>query len=686
MKKHISIHKSNDHHVYQMNHEETDNLIDRILDTDKFVYPNEDVDTFYLYDVDENVILEKEKDYNKLTIPSSATSLNFIGLNPNSFVNFKSPSNVTSLTFEGGTLLKQYLSKTLEGLDLWHTFSNCINLYKISDSFEDRLIYEAEIRGIYKNEFPKHAIDFGLNLSEFSCISSLRLGYVYLSKKDYEVLSNLNTLTSLEIYYAYNNEINALPINLKYLKVFGTLAQNLSEFKIDCSKLSKLDLEGNTLSCIDSFNDLPKKIKSISFKNNLVADFIIDEIPDQLEYLIFSDNLIKNTIFEQGGLKSNLKYLDLSNNKLVITSSLLHIILEIFPTLEVLILYGNKTNGVPKEYLGDAKDSNCLTDIKYFLEGIEFLHNSEALIFKNFNTTNHYVNVAWPQDSFPNVLVSDIQFYCAKHFNKMPSFKQFMNGLYCNIEHDETEIFMFYDSDLKQFIFRVQSTKEDYPEVYFHKYLHELNSLVAENSHLNILPLVNTSKSCNYLKEFCKKVFKIHKTIKKKNILRQTASGLELLVNNISIDSENKKGKFAGDEYIDIDKVAFVFISGKNAYPFIIADNVVTNQYKTHKKYYYTLTLRDSSEKENLHSSLTNIYLNNMVFSKGDVFIDNNVTKKGRCYVNPKYFKLYNGGLQCILPGILKLENEKFNEVNIGTNKYCEFTTENNIVKLQYVK
>jgi hypothetical protein len=112
----------------------------------------------------------------------------------------------------------------------------------------------------------------------------------------------------------------------------------------------------------------------------------------------------------------------------------------------------------------------------------------------------------------------------------------------------------------------------------------------------------------------------------------------------------------------------------------------VTNQYKTHKKYYYTLTLRDSSEKENLHSSLTNIYLNNMVFSKGDVFIDNNVTKKGRCYVNPKYFKLYNGGLQCILPGILKLENEKFNEVNIGTNKYCEFTTENNIVKLQYVK
>src|SRR5690606_17666790 len=112
--------------------------------------------------------------------------------------------------------------------------------------------------------------------------------------------------------------------------------QSMSEINLNLPKLVELDLSGNSLNKLDTLSVLPENLEDLDLSLNLIKYFDISELPQNLEYLNLSNNLIENDFFNQITIHKNLKYLLLSNNNLVISTSVLHRILEVFPNLEYL--------------------------------------------------------------------------------------------------------------------------------------------------------------------------------------------------------------------------------------------------------------------------------------------------------------------------------------------------------------
>ncbi|MFZ3563184.1 hypothetical protein [Tenacibaculum finnmarkense] len=268
----------------------------------------------------------------------------------------------------------------------------------------------------------------------------------------------------------------------------------------------------------------------------------------------------------------------------------------------------------------------------------------------------------------------------------MPSFTKYVNGIYCFIEHDNCEFLLYFEEETKEIIFKIQADTSAIVDLYFHKYFKEINMIISSNSHINILPSVSCSKSCDFLKDFCNKVFKIDYKIKSDIILKKETENIKLLINNRSVESVNDAGKFAGNKYQEIQNIAFILISGKSAYPFIIKDGIVTNALKLAKnsEYYYYLTLRTALDKEVYIKSITNKYLTENTLVESSVFIDNNVKKKLSCFVNPNYFKVKDNVLTINDLQFPKLAENHLKKLKMDSNKYCHFTIDNQIIELKY--
>ena len=597
----------------------------------------------------------------------------------------------TKLLFQGGDLMPFQMSKTKKGDVVWKKVINHINHYKFVETIDERVLIEKELREIYNKEIPKYISDFGLNnlfqKVKDSNINDLTIGWTYFSDANLKGLSELEQLEELSILYCYNDNLKWLPKNLTSLKVFGTTVQLLSEINFSKSKLITLDLDGNAINRLDNLLELPSGLEDLILGKNLIKSFNIAELPENLEYLDLSNNLIDNDLFNQNVVHKNLKFLILKENKLLITSSILHLILETFPNLEHLELLDNKTNGVPIEFLGDFEHKNCLEYVQIFLEEIDYQHNDNVLTVTTSKELVHYIEVSWKETLLPlKMILSDVQYFFSKHFIKIPSFKQYINGLSCFIAHDNCEIFITFDKENKQISFKVRSDTPETVALYFHKYLQEINNLIAYNSHVNVLPFINNSNSCNFLKDFCFKVFKLDNKVKTKAVLKKSIDTIDLLINNRTIEGDNEEGKFAGKHYENIENIAFVLVSGKSAYPFIINEKgILTNGLNKHKDYYYYLTLRTALEKENYIKGITSKYLNNSSLVEVEVFIDNNVKKKVSCFVNTHYFHADNKILSRSNKEYPVLVEDYLKEVKMDNGKYCEFTIDNDLIELKYV-
>jgi hypothetical protein len=210
--------------------------------------------------------------------------------------------------------------------------------------------------------------------------------------------------------------------------------------------------------------------------------------------------------------------------------------------------------------------------------------------------------------------------------------------------------------------------------------------MIALNSHVNVLPFITNSSSCEFLKDFCFKIFKLDYKVKTKAVLEKSNNSIDLLINNRSIEGDNEEGKFAGKHYENIKNIAFILVSGKSAYPFIINEKgILTNGLNRHKDYYYYLTLRNALEKENYINGITSKYLNNSSLVEVEVFIDNNVKKKVSCFVNTNYFHADNMVLSRVNQGSLKLVENYLKEVKMDNGKYCEFSIDDDHIELKYV-
>lgn len=699
MLKNISIHKATFHDAFQMDIEENQDVLEDILSTEKFIYPLKDKDHYYLYDVSDKKILDKNLNPENFKIDTTAEVVSFTGVPMELIANIKLPEKVTALVFQGGDLMPLQMGKTPKGDALWKTIMNYIRLYPFNENISERILMENEIRKLYA-KLPSYIADFGLTTLfqkiEVSNITEFTIGWAYFSELDFKILSKLNQLESLSILYCYNDAIKYLPKNLKDLQIFGTTIQKLSEINLNLPNLIDLNVSGNALNTLDTLHTLPSTLEGLDVSNNLIKYFDISDLPENLEYLELSNNLITNDFFNQKAVHKKVKYLLLNNNELIITASILHLILEIFPNLESLELLDNEKKGIPSELFGDYEHPNCLKNVQHFLEGIdllvghdyeEFLSVSELKKINNSSNLNDFIEIKWQENKFPvKIILEQIQYEFSKYFLKTPSFTKYVNGIYCFIEHDNCEFSLYFEEETKEIIFKIQADTSAIVDLYFHKYFKEINMIISSNSHINILPSVSCSKSCDFLKDFCNKVFKIDYKIKSDIILKKETENIKLLINNRSVESVNDAGKFAGNKYQEIQNIAFILISGKSAYPFIIKDGIVTNALKLAKnsEYYYYLTLRTALDKEVYIKSITNKYLTENTLVESSVFIDNNVKKKLSCFVNPNYFKVKDNVLTINDLQFPKLAENHLKKIKMDSNKYCHFTIDNQIIELKY--
>jgi len=689
MSKHISIHKAEFHKKFYVESDDNEELLDDILSVEKFIYPLKDKNSIFLYDVENKKLISDNLDLKKLKIDNDIEAISFAGISSENIAKIKIPKKVRRLTFEGGDLMQLKMAETLEGGSIWGKVINAINLYKFVESIDERVLIEEEVRGIYNKEIPLHINDIGLSKLlekiDASNITELTFGWVYFSDFDFKLLSKLKDLQELNILYCYNDNICDLPKNLTNLQIYGCTIQSMSEVNLDLPRLIELDFSGNAINNLDSLSILSKNIEDIDLSRNLIKSFKINELPENLEYLNLSTNLIENDLFNQNSCHKQLKYLMLSSNKLVVSASVLHRVLEVFPNLEYLELLDNKTDGVPHEFLGDVENKNCLELVQFFLEGIEFKHKEGDIKIANEKKLNNFIEVCWKENTLPIVVIlSDIQYAFSKHLKVIPSFNQYQNGFYCFVEHDNCEMFLQTDKELNQVVFRVQSENSATVALYFHKFLQELNNIITFNSHKNVLPLIKNSKSCEFLKDFYQKAFKIDFKIKSNNILKPLENGIEILINNRSIDGDREEGKSAEVIYEKIKNISFILISGKSAYTFFVKEKYVTNKLKENSDYYSYITLRTSTEKLNYIKGITNKYLNSFGLVETDVFIDNDIKKKVSCFINENNVFVKNGNLSIIDPSLV-LEEKHLVDIKMDNGKWCEFDIKHNFIGLKYV-
>lgn len=690
MTKHISIHKAEFHNSFYINSEENEDLLDDILSVEKFIYPLKDKNHYYFYDVENKKIISKSLDPKSFNIDNNTEIVSLTSLAPDIVSKIHIPKKVETFIFEGGDLMPLQLGKTKDGGALWKTVINYINLWKHCETVSERIMFEKELRNIYNNKISLHIEDFGLTRLfqkiEDSNITQLIIGWVYFSDFDFQVLSKLKELETLSILYCYNDNIKWLPKKITSLKIFGTTIQNLAEININLPNLIELDLEGNAINRLDNLEMLSSTLEYLGLGLNLIKGFNIDELPENLEFLDLPRNLIDNDFLSQNKIHKKLKYLNLNSNKLVITSSILHLILETFPNLEYLELLDNETNGVPIEFLGDYENKNCLESVEFYLEGIEFVPNGEELSLSKLKNQEEFIEINWHEPTLPlKVILADIQYSFSKHLIKMPFFSQHVNGIYCFIEHDNCELLILFEEEIKEITFRVQSDSSETVALYFHKYFQELKTFIAFNSHIHILPAIHSSKSCEFLKVFCNKVYKVDYQVKSDIIVKKSNKDIKILINNRSIEGDKAESKFAGNKYEIIQNIGFVLISGKSAYPFIIKDGVLTNALKLNKDYYYYLILRTALDKENYINAITSKFLNSSSLIEVDVFIDNNIKKKVSCFVNPNYFQVEDNSLSAVSLKFPELVEHYLKEIKMDNGKYCEFSIDDGFVELKYV-
>lgn len=698
MGKQISIHKAEHHKLFYSGNKNNDDVLEVITSSDLFVYPLKDKGYYYLYNIKKNKILAKSKLVLSFKLGNNIESILLMGITVKDAVQIKIPESVHTLIFEGGDLMPKQMSLTKKGDVIWKKIQNHLHLYKFITSIEERIAIEKELRLLYNNELPKHIPDFGLS-ELFDCIkqsniTKLEVRWTYISDQEFKMISNLNQLESLAIWYCYNDSIKWFPKALKSLKVYGTTIQRIPESIFDLLQIYFLDLEGNNIQYLNNLHRLPSTIKYLDLGDNLISYFEIGHLPKSLESLFLTKNQIANGFFDQITVHKNLKILSLSFNNLIITGSILRAIMNSFPNLVYLELLGNRTDGVPEEFLGDEENKNCILNVQYYLDEIDYKHNSELLILTKSETKKNYIEVIWSESLLPlKVILRDLQYVFSMHFGKMPSFKQYLNGLSCTITFDNCDIFIQLNEKQKNVVFKVQSVDPSIVAVYFHKYLHEINWFIDCNSHVDILPYLKSSSDCSFLKEFYAKVFKLDYKVKGKPVVTRTENETRILINNRKIDHNEyrpsnkavEEGKTPGIKYINKDFIAFILVSGKSAYPFILKNNKLTNALDSTRDNYYYITLRTAEEKDHYVKAITSSYLNRSQLVQTDVFIDNDIKRKVSCYVNPDYFKTKDNILSTTGINNPVLKEKLLKDVKMDNGKYCEFSINDNHIELKYV-
>ena len=695
----LSLHKSKFHNAFLVDQEPGVSLVESALDLNLHLFEVENKDELILFDLDKDKIVEKFPSIDKVNIRDySPETLIFKGIYSDEANLVSIPKSVKQFHFEGGDYMPNLLSRTKETSVFWDKLFYLFQTGLFNQTLKKRLEFESEIRSIYQIELKSLPLESPITnlLSQIihSNIIELTLGWAYLSDSDMRRFVDFKKLESLSLIYTFNDNILNLPPNLLALKIYGSTIESLSQINFTSLHLKSLDLEGNTIKNLSGISKLPNSIEDLDLSNNHISYFELDTLPEKLEIISLGNNRIGNAFFEGANLKTikkNITELYLSNNDFIVNSWLLNRILETFPNLEYLELSGNKTDGVPEEFLTNDENDSCLDKIKFYLKP---QINSVPSYYEEIkNTINRYDNVhsislKWQHDSLPEkVIISDVQYQFKRYLGAMPKFIIFNDGIYCDIEHDEVSVVIRTDNETKKsIVLKLYASNPSNFKSYYYAYFHKIFQLIQLNTHHSILPIGSFSDQCGIYQKFYWQIYQYDTMHKRNAILRINKEESYLLVKSVKKGYLNSIGEF----YKNIKEVAFVVITNKNALIYTINSDLcignvernISPNSKKNKREPYNLSIRSSEEKTNYINAITNPYLGENRLCKGEIFANNEVSQKITIYYNPVYFSTSQDNIKC-----------HYQQTKMDLNTICEpiiagkkliITIENNKVRAKY--
>lgn len=695
----LSLHKSKYHNAFLVDQEFGISLVESALDLNLHVFPVENKEELILFDIDKNEVVEKFSAIDKVNIQNhSPETLVFKGVYPDEIHSIFLPKSLKYFQFEGGDYMPYLLSKTKEASILWDKLYYLFQTGLFNQSLEKRLEFESEIRNLYQTELKSLQLESPITnlLSEIaiSNIIELTLGWVYLSDSDLERFINFKKLESLSLIYIFNDNIASLPPNLLSLKIYGSTIESLSQINFNGLNLKNLDLEGNTFKNLSGIFELPNSIEELNLSNNHIKYFELEALPENLKSISLNNNLIDNAFLEGTNLKSikpNITELFLSDNDFKVNSWLLNRILETFPNLEYLELSGNKTDGVPEEFLTNNENDSCLDKIKFYLkpqiDSVERFYDEEKNKLNRYNKA-HYIILKWKHDSLPEkVILSDIQYQFKRYLGAMPSFRIFNDGIYCDIEQDEfSMVIRSEEKSEKSIVLEFYASNPVNFKSYYYAYFHKVAQLIQLNTHHNILPTGSFSNQCELYQKFYWQMYQYDTKHKNNAILCINDGESYLLIKNVKKGYRNIIGEF----YKNMEEVAFIVITNKNALIYTInPDFSIENTERfdspnsnNKKGEPYNLSLRSSEEKTNYINGITNPYLGINCMKEGNLFVNNEVGQKISVYYNPVFFFASQDNIHCHFQQTKTDDNNLCKPIISG--KKLIISIENNKIQAKY--
>lgn len=692
----LSLHKSIFHKSFQVKQDEDISLVDSALDLEKHEFPIENKEDIILFDIDEQEIVRKFKNVEEISLSEyQVESLCIKGVYLFSASSFKIPGTTICLDIQGGDYMPVLMSKGKDSSDLWMKIVYELQCSRFITSINQRVESESKIRLLYNNDLRNLKIETPVSdlirtISK-SNITTLDLGWIYLTDNNLIDLSNCKKLKSLGLSYIYNDNFFVFPQNLESLTIYGSFIEKLSQINLENLEIEELYLEGNSINDLSDMIRLPSSIETLDLSHNLIHFFDIKDLPASLEYLFLDKNRIENSLFEgvnKRVVNTTVKYLSLHNNLLTVNSWLLNRISETFPMLEFLELSANITEGVPESLLVNDEENSCIDNVKFYLETQDYNHK---IIFEeikhqiNYYNDNHKIRIKWKHESLPvKVILSDIQYVFNNYLQKMPLIL-LSDGLYCDITHNEISMLIRAKYEEENSItFDLHANNCITFNSYFYKYFEEINRLICLNTHHYILPTTKFSDGCDVFNLFYKRVFKFDKEIRGNSVILPNDGSPLVLIRNLKKDYldkfEEKRERF----YKEIKNIAFIIITGKNAFPFTLNhDFTVGNIEEKNNKYketeYYDMSLRTAEEKQIYTDCISNEYLGEYCFQEGVIFADNDSTQKIKIYYNPVYFYINEDDITCLNPQIT-LSNLNLGSPKVGSRKLNLKLVDNKII------
>jgi len=693
MTKQISIHKAEFHKYVFLESEEVPWYLDDRSFGEKFVQPIKDKTSIYVFDIKNKLLLKELKENECIEIDSETNRLKIIGIPLEQVAKINILNKVEELEYYAADLLKNQLIQK-NGDRLWSDIIFVKNLYKFNETSADTIMrYGQELKHLYKQIVLKDisvtALENFLKKLGELCIDDLTMGSVFIHDTGFKLLSELRSIKILVLLESYNITLANLPDSIVNLTISESIFQNLSDIYLDLPNLVELHLRSNMLKYLDGLQFLPVVLKVLDLSDNFITNFYISKLPEGLEELALNSNLIDNHFFSQNAIHENLKCLGLANTNIVVNPSVLKRILEIFPKLERLDLRNNKYEGINIRYVKCLEEENCLEGIQDLLRVLmdkNCMNQSDNLNVSNSRFLNDYVEISWKGEFLPiNWIRSEVQNKFTHYLIQMRSYLNYVNGVYCFIEHDNCELFIIFNEENKNIFFRIQSDNPEIVSLYMYKYLNDLNDIICKNHHVNLLPRLKYSVSCEFLDAFYKKAFSIDY---KSNyfVLNPDDVGLKVLINNhkkLNYDETNfgittYDPENPDDSYTYIDNIAFVFFYKRKAYPFIIENDFITNIMHNKSKY-FCLTLVNPN-KGIYRKALNSEYLKAIPLAEGNVLLKGK--KNGECIVNQNHIKILDGKLK-LINDRLKLNKKYLRNVTHSTVKAFEFIVKDDLILIE---